>query len=280
MVLKFSSGRTLWAFAALSAIGRWVHANTSWGWGYSSTSTTSTLYDISLVDGAGWVVGANNTRLRSLDGGRSWSAEPYDVSLGDCKGCAWHGVSFLQGGYGWVVGTSARILHTSDGGGTWEAQASGVPDSATHNTATLLAVHAITASLAWAVGERGIVLRTEDGGSTWTPLQDLGQAAWETTHQVWFEGTRGVGWAVGGDGGILQTSDIGQSWVRLASCTEKALHDITVDFHSRFGFAVGSDGVICWSSDGGESFSSSLGSSDTSNGPSWYSVGVDNDGGS
>lgn len=148
----------------------------------------------------GWAVfpmGREASLLATLDGGRTWEAQPAAADVTD--------VFFADATSGWAVTAKGTILATFDGGRSWARQP--VPRASTH----LLGVFFADVLHGWAVGMAGdegpaVVFATRDGGRTWTeqsaPVQALhGGIALTPT----------LAWAYGGDG-LVHTADGGATW--------------------------------------------------------------------
>src|SRR5205085_1972369 len=70
-------------------------------------------------------VGAGSTLLRSTDGGRTWSSQPYPLSgTATCL----RGAASLRAALP-VVGGGGTLLRSTDGGRTWRRQPSGTTTS-------------------------------------------------------------------------------------------------------------------------------------------------------
>lgn len=101
---------------------------------------TCDFRSVCAVGDHAWVVGRpGSIVVHSVDGGRSWRAQPTGQSL------PLHGVFFLDERTGWAVGELGTILGTNDGGQTWKIQRRGG-----HRLA-LLAVHASPSTAPWDV---------------------------------------------------------------------------------------------------------------------------------
>src|SRR5688572_29070268 len=140
---------------------------------------------------SGFAVGADNTVLRTQDGGFTWQRQalPEDLTLSsvfvkdkknavivgarggifttDDGGHAWRTIKTdakdhlyaiaFAGETGWATGTYGRVLKTSDGGATWIAQTVGTDEH-------LAKVAAFDAQTAVVAGVNGVVLTALDGG--------------------------------------------------------------------------------------------------------------------
>ncbi|MBN1465671.1 T9SS type A sorting domain-containing protein, partial [candidate division KSB1 bacterium] len=112
----------------------------------------------------GWVVGYNNTILRTVDGGDSWMPQS-DFPFGDkiyrfndyaFWDDAWHAVFFSDAKTGWIVGNYGNILKTRDGGINWRVVYAGTQSH-------LRSVFFADANNGWLFGDDGIILFTDEG---------------------------------------------------------------------------------------------------------------------
>lgn len=216
-------------------------------WFAQNSGTTEVLTAVHFVDADnGWIVGARNTILHTVDGGDNWYEQnpPPSVNYND--------VHFVDTMYGWAVGSSTQIRHTEDGGETWIDQESA-------STGDYHGVFFTDSLTGWVVGGREqsflppsrFINHTTDGGLTWTnqyyqydatPLLD-----------VFFIDAH-TGWAVGNSGVILLTTNGGSTWDETSSGSPYDLRSVYFTDASH-GFTVGRESLYS-SSDGGMTWTS------------------------
>jgi len=143
------SGRLRGLWATSDAGKHWVKRRLP-----GSTYFASVDFPTSLT---GWVVSADGTVLKTVDGGVTWTKQRAGSELGISNE-----VCFTDARHGWVVGAQGLILHTDDGGAQWTEQSSGT-------TSTLEDVCFVDRLHGWAVGG-DVRLRTTNGGLTWVEL--------------------------------------------------------------------------------------------------------------
>ncbi len=171
-------------------------------------------------DGAVWASGTGGTVIRSLDGGRSWSAR----SISDAAGLDLRDVAAVSAStaYAMVAGAdTARIYRTDDGGRHWTRQ---YDDTRKGVFLDGLAFWDAARGIALGdpMGGRFLILRTEDGGAHWTELpkdaapQALpGEAAFAASGTAVVAGPEGRAWIAPGGGAVarvLRSTDYGRSW--------------------------------------------------------------------
>lgn len=139
---------------------------------------------------------------------QGWTQQQLPSGVNELKG-----VFFTDAQTGWAVGSDGffgpgTIVHTNDGGTNWLRQQPGT-------SATLNAVHFVSATQGWAVGGEGTILRTTNGGQSWQAQSSgAGFADLVSVHFI----NANTGWATGFDGFfspgvILRTDNGGQTWV-------------------------------------------------------------------
>lgn len=179
----------------------------------------------------GYMVGENNTFIRTSDGGESWAGTGMRVAVGYPR-TNYERIHFVSPRLGWIVGSFGTIMKTADGGETWEHQDPGVDNN-------LKGVDFIDENTGWVSGQEGIILHTQDGGTTWTKQKTN---SYDSLYDIAFVDSQ-TGWAVGDFGTILHTADGGQTWTREETGNSTPLYAIdAIDNEHLWG--VGEWGII------------------------------------
>ena len=180
------------------------------------SGTTAHLLGGDFVDAErGWIVGAEGTLLRTLDGGQTWQDvdSGVDADLVDVK--------FMNDGLiGFIVGEDGNLLTSFDGGAAWRAAPLDERDD-------LLAIAVDNPSSVWVVGAGGTALISVDGGLTWqqreltyateggnrlTVTGDITAMEFDVIEE---ETGQTAGFAATADSLILRTLDGGLTWERM-----------------------------------------------------------------
>lgn len=190
------------------------------------------LIDTWMVDEqTGYMVGENDTFIKTTDGGENWSGTGKRVAVGNTRNNL-ERIYFASPTIGWIVGSFGTILSTTDGGETWENQDAGVDNN-------LKGIDFVDENTGWISGQEGVVLHTQDGGVTWTKQETK---SYDSLYDIVFVDSQ-TGWAVGDFGTILHTTDGGQTWTREETGNSSPLYAIdAIDQGHRWG--VGEWGII------------------------------------
>ena len=190
------------------------------------------LIDAWMVDEkTGYMVGENDTFIKTTDGGESWTGTGKRVAVGNTRN-NFERIHFASPTIGWIVGSFGTILSTTDGGETWENQDAGVDNN-------LKGVDFVDENTGWISGQEGVILHTQDGGATWTKQETN---SYDSLYDIAFVDSL-TGWAVGDFGTILHTTDGGQTWARENAGNLPSLYAIdAVDKGHRWG--VGEGGIV------------------------------------
>ncbi len=174
-------------------------------WKPVSSGTTLNLKSVFFINNStGWVVGGSGTIIKTIDGGKSWSAQqsPFNGTL--------NRVQFIDTKTGWIAGNQG-ILKTTDGGTTWTSK---------YTSATaVFSIYFIDENFGWAVliNDPGKVLSTIDGGQTWN-VQNVTIPGLPVSWNDIFFLDKNFGWAVGTSStgeNAMKTSDGGNSWIAM-----------------------------------------------------------------
>ncbi len=190
------------------------------------------LIDTWMVDEqTGFMVGENDTFIKTTDGGESWTGTGKRVAVGNTRNNL-ERLHFATPTLGWIVGSFGTILRTTDGGETWENQDAGVDNN-------LKGVDFVDENTGWISGQEGVILHTQDGGATWTKQET---ESYDSLYDIAFVDLQ-TGWAVGDFGAILHTTDGGQTWTREKAGNLPTLYAIdAIDKTHRW--VVGEGGII------------------------------------
>ena len=212
-------------------------ADSGWTWRQCRTGTSETLRAVRLLpSGRVWAAGERSV-LRSVDGGRRWTASPLPVP-GPCGALAAVGQRLVL-----VGGAGGGLCRSADGGGTWRSQGLG-PRSA-------WADGLAAGGEVWMAGGDGTLLRADAAGGAWD-LQTVADGA--DVSGIARAGARG--WAVGGDGAVATSQDGGSTWTTLPAPTVQDLTAAAAPT-SQTVFLAGKAGTLLASTDAGASWQSS-----------------------
>lgn len=184
-----------------------------------------------LDEQIGFMVGENDTFIKTTDGGESWAGTGKRVAVGNTRN-NYERIHFVSPTLGWIVGSFGTIMKTTDGGETWENQEAGVDNN-------LKGVDFVDENTGWISGQEGVVLHTQDGGATWTKQKT---DSYDSLYDIVFADPQ-TGWAVGDFGTILHTADGGKTWTREETGNSTPLYAVdAIDKTHRWG--VGEWGII------------------------------------
>lgn len=222
-------------------------------------------------------VGNTGNRMRSTDGGTTWTL------LSSTGSVWWHDVTTDSGGNLLAVGESGAYASSSDLGATWTSASLGNSshfydiDRASSSTGyivgaggtvlyyanatgrwsvgspnvteDLYAVQDNGDGTAWIVGNAGRMLKAANSGVSWT---NLGVVSSRNLRGVYFSSSS-TGWVVGEYGTLRKTTDGGSSWsdVSVDGLSEQHLYDIQASGDS---IVVVGDKIVLLSEDGGDTW--------------------------
>jgi photosystem II stability/assembly factor-like uncharacterized protein len=116
-------------------------------WQKQDSGTYNGFTDVVFCDSLhGLMVGGGGTILRTVDGGKTWSAETTEY----ISGPFWD-VAMPDSFHNWAVSHGQAILYTDDGGANWLRQTSPIDQ-------TLYGVSFPDTAYGWAVGEYGKII--------------------------------------------------------------------------------------------------------------------------
>ncbi|MFO7890078.1 MAG: YCF48-related protein [bacterium] len=142
-------------------------------------------------ENTGWVLGAQCDLIKTVDGGKTWSA----VSLPE-EYYNTYSIIFSDEDNGIICGETT--FKTSDGGDNWIKQ-----DIFAHN---MTDVCFSDSSQGWMVGEWGDIYKSSNGGDSWEQIENTATSA--AMKSVSFPG-KNKGWATGRGGTIIKIDDTG-----------------------------------------------------------------------
>ncbi|TRZ75256.1 MAG: hypothetical protein D4R97_02740 [Bacteroidetes bacterium] len=127
------------------------------------------LMDVWAVDAnTVWVVGSDNSILKTTDGGKTWVRIVAPLNRPDVLLCS---ISLFGAGDVWISGVPGIVYNSKDGGNTWT-----VLDTNFFQHGLLQGIHAINLQTVYVAGGtgtkkmRGFIARTTDGGQTWDSI--------------------------------------------------------------------------------------------------------------
>jgi len=226
-----------------------VHAQ----WTAQTSGTTETLNDVFFQDANnGWVVGDNQTLLRTNDAGANWSLITPPALPLPSSGFPddLEAIQFVDANTGWIAVRTNGAYKTTDGGNSWTFQTIG--------SGFFTDVYFSDANNGWLVGGGGsspfpgIVYHTSDGGMNWTP-QTIPASINRILEAVFFVNST-TGWAVGRDGQIISTTNGGMTWTQQTSGTTSTLNNVFFTSPTE-GWVVTNTGEVLQTSNGGANWS-------------------------
>jgi photosystem II stability/assembly factor-like uncharacterized protein len=175
-------------------------------WDRQESGVSDALYDVHFATPlVGWVVGQNNTILKTTDGGNSWSRIAPRIE----DGPTFNEVTFIDQQRGWVKALGS-LLYTADGGATWQ------PARRLDASVTTFGPGAVVGGTRFQLGLPGTSLqlfRTDDNGGTWNvvtrslPRNDFDSISFPDLQN---------GWATHAPLGLLyRTTDGGSTWTQV-----------------------------------------------------------------
>ena len=153
-----------------------------------------------ITEKTGFIVGTENTILKTTDGGETWVGSSERVRVGETRNNL-ENILFVSPTTGWIIGSFGTLLYTTDSGKTWEKRNAGFDNN-------LFGIHFSDEKIGWICGQEGLILHTNDGGKTWKQQKT---DSIDNLHDIVFV-DKTVGWAAGEYGTILHTTDGGKTW--------------------------------------------------------------------
>jgi photosystem II stability/assembly factor-like uncharacterized protein len=240
--------------ATAAATGRWIGQARApiLAWDVQPSGVAASLRGVSVVDaGTAWASGSGGTVLRTIDGGRTWTA----LKVPGAETVDFRDIEAFDARTAVIMGIAgpARMFRTEDGGATWA--------EVYRNAAAGMFLDAIGFSGpadGWAVGDpiggRIFLLTTSDGGRTWAEVPaERRPAAAEGEGLFAASGTcleaggpSEVRFATGGPvSRIFHTADGGRTWAVADSPLlrgQPSYGTYSIAFRdARTGIAVGGD---------------------------------------
>jgi photosystem II stability/assembly factor-like uncharacterized protein len=169
-------------------------------WDPQNSGVTDQLNSVYFIDvNTGWAAGKNNTILRTVDGGKTWTRALEREEGGN----EFSSIYFASAREGWASSDNI-LLHSSDGGDSWRP-ASPLPDRKHLGEG-------------WAVGTMRLetgqfgtsdrIYKSEDGGTTWTDISKLPRNDFRT---IFVLDAKHI-WVAGDYGRYGFTTDGGATW--------------------------------------------------------------------
>jgi photosystem II stability/assembly factor-like uncharacterized protein len=204
---RFAAALTLLTAASVGAQSPWQLA---------SSGTRVSLRGLSVADDSVvWASGQRGTILRSVDGGRSWSADtiPGAARL-DVRAVAGRSALVAH-----AAATGGRIWRTRDGGMTWSLRYA-AEDTSVFLDAIVFRDDQHGLALGDPMGGRFLILATDDGGESWRdvsassrPVADSGEAAFAASGtSLVLQGVRAWLGSGGAATHVFRSLDHGRTW--------------------------------------------------------------------
>ncbi len=239
----FADANTGWAIGYYGFVAKTTNGGDLWFSQSFSSINSNTMYGVAgNGDQVIYVVGNNNSVLKSTNGGGSWQS--LTVNFGatiDLRDVyvqpGTNGMEVL------IAGENNRIAKSTDGGISWLIHNPG-------GTEDLWGIDLNSNGIGLAAGTSGIIHRSTDGGDTWSQVTSPTD---ETLYSISFADAN-VAYANGRRGTVLKSTDAGITWVRLGYMfTETTLEDVSFA-NSSVGYVVGTS-FAAKTTDGGNTFS-------------------------
>ncbi|HWQ80949.1 MAG TPA: YCF48-related protein [Ignavibacteria bacterium] len=219
-----------------------VFANAQSQW-YNNYNTGNDMKAVSFPDNnTGWAVGANNTIVKTTNGGNNWFTQncglPFVTNF--------NSVYFSDNLHGFIVGDpysgNPVVLKTSNGGSNWQLLTVSAPNYVlsdvviTPNDKYILICGYNPGS------GQGIIIRSTDEGATWnTRYNSMGRIS-----RLFM--TNPVKGFAGGEN-LLQTDDKGSTWTIASADCE--INDLFFQANKKDGWICTETGKIFTTSDSG-----------------------------
>ena len=177
-------------------------------WVAVQSGTSNDLMGVDFISGSqGWVVGANATIRKTVDGGGTWESEASGIS------------DHMRAVF---IASSSGGLAAGDNGKIAGYNGLGWGYMQTDTTERLLAVQLIATNAAYAVGDNGAFLTLDVGGTSWS-TQDVFTST--KLRDVYFNDPEN-GYVVGSGGQIWKYKN--SNWASEESSTTENLRTISV----------------------------------------------------
>ncbi|MCW2921125.1 MAG: hypothetical protein JWL76_999 [Thermoleophilia bacterium] len=225
------SATNAWAVGQSGTILHWDGST----WTSQASGTAVTLRTVVAVDPlTAWVVGANATVRKTINGGTSWPQQ--NTGVGTLQG-----VAATDDQHAWAVGLNGQALLTTDGT-AWNPSVSGT-------TQDLNDIVVVTPSIIVAVGANGTIIRSTDGGLNYAPV------ASGTTVSLSSVTKRDAThlFAAGSSSTVLRSDDAGATWTAMTGLPNFSYMGIVAD---------ATTGILAMSEHG-------VGARSTNDGASW-----------
>lgn len=263
------------AVGVLSVVGERGHLllskDNGEAWTQVQLPTRATLTGIFFLDDKyGWIVGHEETILRTVDGGLNWEVVNHNPEKEDMPLFA---VRFKDADNGFAIGAYGTLLVTSDGGQTWDFQdftpdADANTDSADNGSLAddeysdeyeedlpfdyhLNHISSADNGRFYIAAEAGNFFRSDDNGETWKTIELPYFGSFFGSLPLDGDGVL----AYGLRGNLFRSDDAGESWIQIETGVQSMLtaacrlSDDTV-------VVVGLGGTVLVSADEGRTFAS------------------------
>jgi photosystem II stability/assembly factor-like uncharacterized protein len=213
-------------------------------WQLQNSGTTNALNSLYIMgDSLGWIVGSQETILKTIDGGDNWQENTPGDLMQDLKDIMFSGICC-----GWIVGhhneegtIGGKVLYSLDLGETWEENIS--------FPYPLNSVFASQSSLTWVAGENGFIAFSSNSGQSWIYTNTSGN---ENINSIFFIDDD-IGWVVGDNASIYTSEDSGENWNALIVNGSFDLNDVFF-IDELTGWACGSLNTLIKTTNGGLSW--------------------------
>lgn len=260
-IVQTSNGK----FIAVGERGHILLSNSGQEWQQVEVPTQATLVAVDFVDdNVGYVVGHDNTILKTQDGGNTWTLQNFDPAAEK----PFLDVLFFDANHGITIGAYGQFYRTKDGGVTWvrEDHIEVLPEEDVeylaevkeedlelyHEELGSILPHfnrlKLVGDVLYMVGEVGLIARSTDLGLHWQLLEEIYPGSFFDIAAV--DDVLVVG---GLRGHVFRSEDNGANWSEVETGVTSSINSIEVSSDGSL-YVFMNNGNMLASTDKGKSF--------------------------